>query len=446
MTSKQLTYSEITEKFFEFEQKHGLLFFKVDGVFPWQIARVLIFLQIVDHLIPGNAAPVLKSKKDKIKDLFHRIFINVLFFNPFFDFKKKKILVIESGRKYRDKNAYIDIYTEYLCQDLDRNKVSYTRYENNYNLDAHFSDRKLDSKHLDFILLSSKLTKKFIKSYWSDVEISKIQVISKDLESIFGFKVEVAQIFKEEIGKFKAEFSLYSKLFRLKKAEEIYITNSSEKSSIIAAAKNNGMIVKELQHGLMSDKDVISNYPHTKEGSLDYFPDQFYIWDSVDMFFGKLPLEEENIIHFKNQHIERWIQKTAHINKDEKTILVISQPYGATELQDFIKKNRETLTDYSIIYKMHPAENEQLFSAFKSEFTDVPNISFVNNEESMYILLKKAKYALGIYSSSLFEAKAFDCKVILLNLPGVEMSFPLLKFKQNKIIDFNQKLSDILIQ
>ncbi|MBF8457202.1 hypothetical protein IV494_08400 [Kaistella sp. G5-32] len=417
----------------------------MDGVFPWQIARISIFLHIVDQLIPGSTAPINKSKKKQLKDLLHRLFINVLFFNPFLDFKHKKVLVIESGRKYRDEGSYIDIYTEYLCQQLDKDHVTYTRYENNYNIDDALIKRKLNIKHLDFILLFSKLKTKFIKSSWSEIDVQKIQEITHALEFEFGLKIDLPQIFDDEIRRFKAEVNLYSKLFRLKKAEEIYITNSSEKASVIEAAKNNGMLVKELQHGLMSDKDVISNYPYTNSGSLRYFPDQFYIWDNVDMFFSKLPLEEKNIIPFRNRHIERYVQKTANILKEEKTILVISQPYGSAEIQEFIKSNHIILSEYSIIYKMHPSENEQLFSTFKNEFSEVPNIRFVNNEESMYVLLKKAKYALGIYSSSLFEAKAFDCKVILLNLPGVEMSFPLLRNRENKLIDINRKVSDILI-
>lgn len=445
MLANQLTYSEISEKFLEIEEKNQLLQLEIQDVYAWQIARITIFLQIVDHLIPGNTQPTIKAKLEKINNLLHRFFVNCIFFNPFVDFKKKQVLVVESGRKYKDGNSYIDIYTEYICQKLDKENISYTRYENNYNLDSPFFKRNWTVKHLDFILLFSKIATRFVKCIWSEKEQEAIRGVSEELNLAFGIKLNIDQIFREEIKRFKAEFTLYYKLFRLKQAEEIYIINSSEKAAIIFAAKKNGMVVKELQHGLMSDKDVISNYPHTKEESLKYFPDQFYIWDNVDMFFGKLPIKQEDIKYFKNQHIEKWVQKTEKVLTDHKTILVISQPYGSAEMQDFIRNNKEILSHYSIIYKMHPAENEKKFSAFKDEFKNIPNIRFVNNEESIYVLLKKAIYCLGIYSSSLFEANAFDCKVILLNLPGVEMSFPLLRNRENKIIDINQKFSDVLI-
>ena len=58
--------------------------------------------------------------------------------------------------------------------------------------------------------------------------------------------------------------------------------------------------------------------------------------------------------------------------------------------------------------------------------------------------MKRAKYVVGIYSSALFEATAFNCEIILLNLPGVEMAFPLLNNPVNKLLDVNGKLSDIL--
>ena len=123
-----MTYQQITEKFLEFERKHNLLYLEVCGVFPWQICRVILFLQIVDHYIPGNTGVQRKSKFTLLKNLSHRVFINCIFFNPFLDFKKKNVLIFESGRKYFDENSHMDIYTEYLCRDLKADSVSFTRY------------------------------------------------------------------------------------------------------------------------------------------------------------------------------------------------------------------------------------------------------------------------------------------------------------------------------
>ncbi len=444
MNRKILTYSEISDRFFAIEEKHQLLHLKFQDVYAWQIVRINIFLQIVEHFIPGNIEPHLKSTSQKIIDVLHRVFVNGIFFNPFVDFRKKQVLVLESGRKYRDEDSYIDIYTEYLCKKLDKENISYTLYESNYNLDSPFFRRKMRVKHFDFILLFSKVTKRFVKCTWSEREQKDIEMISEELALAYGFKLNIDQVFREEIKKFKAEFAFYNSLFRLKKPKEIYLTNSCEKAAIISAAKKNTILVKELQHGLISNIGVISNYPFTKEESLDYFPDQFYFWDNVQMLYAKLPIDKKNIIPFRNAHIDKWIFKTQNILKEDKTILVISQPYSSWEMQDFIFNNREILAEYSIIYKIHPAENVENFSKFKERFHNNSNIKFVNNEETMYVLLKQAKYVLGIYSSSLFEASAFNCKVILLNLPGVEMSFPLLENKDNMIINVNQKLSEIL--
>lgn len=444
LESKKLTYPQITQEFLEFEEKNDLLLLEINGVLPWQMARIIIFLKIVDHFIPGNTQPVSKSKRKHITDLLYRVFINSVLFNPFVDNKKSDILIMESGRKYRDEDHYIDIYTEYLSQEFEQKKIPFTRYETDYNVDNNLFDRKLAVKHLDFVLLSIKVRKMFLKNNFSANEREIMSKIDHDLKVIFGFTIDVENIFADQIRKFKAEFFSFEKLFRFKAPKEIFITNSCDKAAMILAAKKNGILVNELQHGLMSDKDVISNFPYTSADTLLYFPDRFYIWDNVDMFFGKIPLKADNIIPFKNSHIENWVRNLEMVPKEDKTILVISQPYGSEDIKGFMIDNISTLSDYSIIYKMHPAENEEVFMRFKTSFAAATNVRFVNNEESIYMLLKRSKYVLGIYSSALFEASAFDSKVILLNLPGVEMSFPLLNNKENKLININQKLVSLL--
>ncbi len=444
MNSTPFTYPEITQKFLEFENKHQLLSLNINGVFPWQIARITIFLHIVDATIPGNAQPNTKTFPKKITNILHRLFINCLFFNPFLDCSQKNALIIESGRKYRDEDAYIDIYTEYIAQFLEQKKVSFTRYETNYNLDLPMFKRSIKIKHLDFIFIFSQLKQKFIKTRFSEKDTQIISQIAGELSTLFGVKINLVSIFSTEIKKFKAEFGLYYLLFKLKKPKEIYLTNSCDKPALIDAAKKNKILVNELQHGLMSDKDVISNFPFTPENSLEYFPDVFYIWDNVEMFFGKLPLPSHNIKPMKNEHIDKWVKKLENLPTGERTLLVVSQPYGSKEMMNFIAENTSSLEKFTIFYKMHPAENEEVIAQFQELFANASNIKLINNEESMYVLLKKSKYVLGVYSSALFEASAFDCKVILLNLPGVEMSFPLLRNKKNILIETHEELVKVL--
>lgn len=437
------SYPEITRRFLDFEEKEDLLSLKIDGVYVWEAVRAAIYYRIIDHYISGNSS-VKKNKIVDFKNLIYRVFINSLLFNPYFPIRESEILIFESGRKYSNGNKYIDIYTDYLNELLIKDKISFTRYEMNYNVDSPFFKRNFKWKHLDFILLLSKIKTKKTKCNFISNDLQMIQSISSRFEDIFGFSIDFKIIFEANIEKFKREYILFNKLFLKKKPKEIYLVNSCDKSGLILAAKDLGIIVNELQHGLNSNYDIVSNYPNTIPGDLHYFPDNFYIWDNVQMFFAKLPLSSQNIKYFKNKHIENWISKTKYTKKDTKTILIVSQPYGSDDIFNFILKNIQLLKDYNFIYKIHPVENSEKFINFKIENPHIHNLRFVMNEESIYELMKKSKYVIGVYSSALFEAIAFNCKVILLNLPGVEMSYSLLKNSENKITQIDCNLAESL--
>ena len=438
------SYSEITQKFLKFEDERELLTLDLQSVKPWQIARIIIFLEIVNYYIPGNISPNKESIYRKVKRILYRIFINSIFYNPFIDRSTSEILIFESGRKYKKDNKYIDIYTHYLYNDLKNQKKRITIYEPFYNENDNLIKSDKKTKHLDFLRFKAKFFQKLIKCSFNSEELQKIKVIEKDLKNEFNIELNIQEIFAREIKKFKAELALFEKLFKIKNPKEIYVINSCDKPAMIYAAKMNKIIVNELQHGLNSDKDVILNFPYTVEDSLDYFPDKFFIWNNIDMFFAKLPISKQNIKYLPNYHIEHVKNITNEIKKEKGTILIISQPYGAEGIQQFIVKNIKDLNSYKVIYKIHPVENLDKIQDFKKSCNSYSNISFVNNEESIYVLLKKAEYVVGIYSSALFEAAAFECKIILLNLPGVEMSMDLLEIKDNQLIKFDEKLLNVL--
>lgn len=437
MTS--LSYTQITEKFLEFEKTHDLLNLKICGTFPWQICRISIFLQIINHHIPGNVAPPKHSLIYKIKTFFRRILLNSLIYNPFFDRKQSDILIFESGRKYPSSAGFIDIYTYYICRKLSKEGKKTTVYEMIFN-DKESILKRNDTIHLDAFRIISYIKQKTINCTFSQSDIYNITSTIQAIKEGFGINIDLQNIFKSEIKRFKSDLSLYQKLLQWKKPKEIFIINSCDKPALVYAAKQKLVLVNELQHGLNSDKDVVLNFPFPEKNSLAYFPDRFYIWNNVDMFFATLPISENNIFYFPNYHLEELLKETAVISKEKKTLLFVSQPTGSSQIQEFLLKNIAQLSNYTIYYKVHPAENKNNIMKLRICAKDNPRLNIIDNEESVYTLLKRATFVVGVYSSALFEATAFDCKIILLNLPGVEMSFPLLKQSGNQMVNTDDNL------
>lgn len=433
------------DKFLSIENKYKLLDQKIRGVYFWQISRVNIYLEIKNKILNGNNLIEKNNFENNLKYLPRRLFINSILLNPFFTKKKNEIIIFSSGRLYNDGNKNIDIYTDYLCEDLDKEGISYTKYETNYLNDAVLSKKLFKTKHIDFIVLFSKLTRLFYNTKLNDKEIYLIELIRKEINENFKIEIDIFSIIKRDIRNFKSQYFFYKLLFKLIKPKEIYIVNSSDKPYIIAAAKKQKITVNELQHGLISDCDIVNNFPDTEPDLLEYFPSRFFKWNNIDMCYAKLPLSKDNIVPFKNKHLDKWIRKTINIVKEKNTILVISQPFESLNILEYIENNISQLKDYKFIYKIHPAEEKQIIKKIGEKLiAKYTNIYFIENEESIYYLLKKSEYVLGVYSSALFEAQLFECKIILLDLEGVEMSLPLIKNNKAKLLNFNSSLRSVL--
>lgn len=438
------SYKKAIDIFFSIEQKFNLLSYKINGLYFWQLSRVNIYLKIINTINQhGNNFHV--NNKGKNIRLFHRILINSFFFNPFVDCRKKDFLVFESGRRYNDGAKHIDIYTHYLCERMTKNGESFTLYKKGYDSTDQLSRKSVHVKHIDFITLLTRIIRFFYTIRISINDMKFIKKIENEINERYNININLLDIIKIDLINFKCQFPLYKLLFRIKSPKEIYIINSSDNQYIVDAAKKLGIIVNELQHGLISDYDVICNFPNTEPDSLEYFPDRFFIWNNIDMCFGSLPLSKKNIIYFKNEHLDKWVRKTENIDKEFKTILIISQPNSSIEMVQFMEKNIPEMGDYIFLYKIHPAENILVINMYKEKLEKkYHNVKFINNEEPIYLLLKKSEFVIGIFSSALFEATLFNCKIILLDLPGVEMSVPLLKTHNAKLLDINCSIVSVL--
>jgi len=420
----------IIDTILDLEKKHHLLEWKIADIYAWQSARAKIYQLLLNTIIPNNSGHKKKNLIKKYLNFSKRIFMNSLFYNPFISFDKYDTLVFESDRRYFVEGKYIDIYTKYFCDELEKENILY---------------KKIKPKHQDFIHIISLFISNFIKPKICKYDFEKINNLECEINDLLGVKIDISAIFIQEIKRFKSSYPFYSLLLKIKNIKNVYLINSTDKASLIKAAKDLNIIVNELQHGLIVKEGLIANYPNTVEDSLAYFPNKFFIWEKLNMVTSKLPLSDKNIINFKNKHLQNMLEKNKDIAKKDNQILVISQPYGSSEILKYILENSKEMQKWNFIYKMHPVENHDSFrDAIINDFSKYSNITFVNNNQSVYSLMSESSYVVGIFSTALFEASYFGCKIILLNLPGVEFSFSLIKNSNAILLDTEEKLSHVL--
>ena len=110
--------AEFSDAFYEFERDHALFEQKIDGIFFWPLIRD----RIHDNILIEKGLLKVKSQKvpaklsAKIKT-FSKYFLNASL-NAFKRCPQADVLIINHPRKVKKNGKYIDIYSQWLADDL----------------------------------------------------------------------------------------------------------------------------------------------------------------------------------------------------------------------------------------------------------------------------------------------------------------------------------------
>lgn len=210
---------------------------------------------------------------------------------------------------------------------------------------------------------------------------------------------------------------------------------------ICIAARNIGVRIVDVQHGIISTSDINSYYSPQKRF---YFENQG--WPDFIFCRNKQTLSEVqkikkfsrgvligNLNKFFHENINpNPTQKKYFLNK-KKTILVTLQPfyesisYSRSNLHNGIifptvVLNKIFSSKYNFILRLHPSQilNKSLYakyiSAFNTMFSDRENVDYVkNNSLPLEVSLSQSDLHITFNSASLFDAYDFGLKTILLD-------------------------------
>lgn len=443
MNNKIKTIKEITEKLLFLETKYDLLNLDIQNVKVWQCLRVLIYEKIQASII--NIPPI-NDHKSTIKDIISTKFFRLktlILQNPFLDRAIVDSIIFESSRKYLVDGEYIDIYTKYLKEELQEKKKSYTIYQTSANHGVS-TNRTKRTFSIDYINFKVKHKKKSNVLLICEKDYLFVKNLERDIYNSFSVKFDLINLFIKEVQKFKIEYNYYYKLLKRKKIKKIFFIAYNGKAALIKAAKDLKIESIEIQHGIMVAEDFIYHFPGIENGSLEYFPKKFYVWNK-QINTCKLPIAQKNIIIYGNKFLENRKSSLSGIPKIKNQILIISQHTLSKQIADFILKNLLLLKDYKIIYKLHPLEEKNVH-----EFLDLKmlktytNFIIADNNYSVYELMAQSQFVIGVYSTALYEATYFNCIIFLINLPGVEMLNHLVNNKSIKEIEKDDILINLI--
>lgn len=413
---------DITEKILEIERKYDLLDWNIKEIKIYEIVRYILYINAINaNLNVAEKKTLLKSnlfskainKSSRVK--------NFIFYNPYFDKSKADTLLFESGRKQKVNGKYIDPFTALIKEELIKKKSEFTTYRSSYFFDKLASKEK-NTKHLDFILLSSALKSKFFKLNFTDEEKKSIINIGDKIKNELNLKLDFKLLIKKHLVNFIILSRYFSRLFDIKKPKQIYIVNFCDKPALINEAKKRKIEVIDIQHGFISSKDIIYHYPDTIENRLSYFPDKFLAWSEDWMGGCELPISPDKIIFTDNYVLKTEASKYIDVLKNPKKVIILSQDTLTHQILESTYELVKANSGYTFYFKPHPNEYAYIESYKRySELIKFENFHTVSVKEKLYEHFSNTKFIVGVYTTSIIESLYFKCNVLILPLPGKEM-------------------------
>jgi len=432
---KTYRVDKLLKKFEIIEKKFKLDVHKINNVSWWDFSRYIIYEELLSKAnLNGNQFfKRKKAKKSFIKKIlnftikFYYFFNYLLFSKSPIWIKSHTNIIFGHPRRVFEGKLYVDKYSDPFIE-IFQDKVNFALIENSLSF-KHFKPAK--TKNLFYgesLIFIANIISKF---FYRKIPI-KDKIFIKKLENSFykNFKIKLnlLDLIKKRLPLYRAELIIYKFFFKIKKPKKVIVVNSIGYESMIEAAKSLSIVTYELQHGSPARGKL--NYDYSSGLKKSSFPDFFLSFGKIFTNDIKLPISQKNIIEVGFPYLNKKLSNTLNLLKKENIFLIISQPNPISKiLIDFSLNLRKKLSkDVRILYKPHPSEifNEDTSYFKKLEENKIEVIK--DYEVDLYKLLNKTKWIIGVSSTVLYEALAFNCKVFVFKAPGYERLTKLLNF------------------
>jgi len=428
--------------FWRLEEKYDLISYEIDGIKVWQYQRFRIFNEMAMAVGLYKRA---HTKKIGFIDLLKAspsLFYYSLVSNPLAGKYKKNMLIFNTGRKVNVDGKLIDIYTKYFIEQegLKDYQIIEELQEN-----IHLTHERKNRKHQDYQQVRT-IVKTAISSFkFTPEQTAFIQKVNDEIVHELDIGYNLSWLLRIGYLYFKYDFEFYVKLIKKRQPCKILMVCAyTNKKSLVAAAKSCGVECIELQHGTMNRFHMGYTYPN--HSSVDYFPDKMFVFGQYWKEHVQLPLKPENVIVKGFPYFNRVSRKYLHLKKNKNQITILSQGSIGLRMSRLFAKDVSRFGDFNIKYKLHPGE----YARYKDDYLELmeaagfSNVEIIDNsEQNLYHFLNTSEYVVGVYSTAVYEALAFGCKVVVLNLPGVEYMSELI---ENKYVVFAKDFEEVFRQ
>lgn len=438
----KLTFNEALKKFEKIEKDLKLDESLINDIYWWDSVRYPLFQDILRQLnllenLYDSGKPLSRFLKIK-KKLSIILRASKIFFprSPLWISTKSVIIWGHPRRKF-DNGSYVDIYSDPFVKLLPES-ANYSVLER-VEGQGHLTPVPTKNIYYAERLLALGQIFSLCKSFFVKVKIEG--TVAKELEKRllhdFRLNYNLSERITRSICNWWSSESVMRLFFIIKKPSHFFIIVSAGHEGIVSAAKSAGIPTYELQHGSPARGKL--NYDYTSGIKKRSFPDYFLSFGDYWTNGIPFPIPKEKIFSFGYPYLFRKIGNYSTANK-ENTLLVISQPVHAKKLATFaIKILALKNNSIKVVFKPHPAEYKGMEPNYFHELREA-GVTISDKNEDLYLLLSKAKWQVGVYSTALYEGLAFKAALFLLPLAGYEHMLPLVNSELAKVVESDHNL------
>ncbi len=419
------------EKLLDIEKNEKILEYRFgfDDFLMWPLVRWQILSNSVNNYEENP-----KKQTIKTKNLLKYSF-NVILKYPYFI---KNIPIISFGTTLDNlliDNCYFNRVHDYYNFIFPEDTIF---FELPYNFTYKKPRAFKNTYYHDYIRIMPVIKSKFVKNIDSE-SLNEINAFIDFLKNNFAIRFDdsfyetIKNCLIKEEKRIKHRKKYFLRLIDKIQPKVLFLNcaHYGGESYIIKWAKERGIITAEFQHGVVSKMHPAYNYGEgilNSEEYKKYTPDYFLTygeyWNNQINIPGKVYV-------VGNPHFHESIKRYKDIEEEKGTILIVSQWTLTEEFVEIAKFLANNLKDKKIVFKMHPGEmkNYELIKSLES-FQKIE----VKKDGDIYELIAKSESIIACYSTTVFEALAFNKNIYVLDNEFSENYVPEeigLRFKNN---------------
>lgn len=409
-----ITEQQLINIFNAFERDENLFELKIDDIKFWDFIRIDLYSDIKKKIFKlqlttkTDMAFPWQSVVKGIMNLFINTISNIGKLNIKYD-----IVFLNHPRRKLIENKYVDIYTDYIIDNLD-SSFSVVSCETLYQM-THLRPAYTESiYYLDKIDFMSRFVSRFFTLKITKDDQLLIYRLNKYIKEIFNVDIDLYPRIKRVILRYKFIYKQFNHLFSKIRPKIVVFVDSYSliRKIAVTVANEHSITTVELQHGTVGTLHIGYNYP--PDIFLNSFPKYFYSWG--DFWTGKtnFPKVVEVVnVGFPFFDIEK--DKYSNINRENKLILVISQGTVGKEISNIVIALAKLLPNHTFYYKLHPVEVRYYKQNYKD--LDRENILIItDNSMPLYKLFSICTTQIGVYSTAIAEGISFNLRTVILKL------------------------------